>query len=1522
MAALETSGRRRWLVRGLMTLVFALIYALFVVLGLIVHLDLPVMRGLIGDAINGALATSFRGQVRVASVDSVSPTSVVLDGVTVRERSGGPLLGEIELLRVGIEPQALLLDALFGDAGSALTISHLRADGAKVLLELGGDGEPSLVRAFAPLAPAPPSTTPHKKRGLELPVIELGRGEVVLESPELGHVEAVVRRVRGRVSVQSDKTTIVVDRFGIRLREPARWRTVGTGSLVAELPGHVAGKFHGFVRDVELDVAGGLAGKQLDLSLNVAQARPHDMRALLPDWPLTAPLSAGIRAHGALPELTLEGTLGAGASRVTTRGALLLSAPVTARLSVAASDLDLALFAPAAPSTALQLAGTLALSARSEGLLLEFEANSSAAQVGGQVVPPANLAGRYDAQELDTSLAFKEDQAEVKARLRLPRGGPLELEASVQHLSLGSWSRYPGLPAARVDLSAHARVQDGRVRGELEGQVSSGELGPLRLRSGALSARAEGPLDDWRALALQASLDAQGLTLGPIGLERALVKASARAGVAHFELQLTGEHGARGTGTGEADLRAEPVLRDVVITLEHADMHLDARIAHAEPLRGQLELERFALSGPAGEVSGQLRLGRDLIEGHLDAQSLDLGWLARTIGKPRLASQGKLTGHVELVAGGDVTRGQARLMLAGFMNPALSLGSARLRASLDDQALEGDLQAIDPALGSLGGRFEGEIAGAPLESRSWTGATGELELNLNRVPLWPLRFAIPKQAKVETLSGYARGSLKLSRRSPDALPDATLQVGTDELKLALGGDTPLAFDQLVLKSSASVSGESGHSALVLLLSDAHGDLVTASAALEPDLKDLLGAPSLWRAKLARLPLDALVKLHPRSLGWLPPPLDVSGVAGAVEGSLTIDGTLGQPKLVLVAHGKQLTVVGGALDQSVDVNAWASYTSETGRLDGNAEVLHDAQRVLNARVEADLPEAFRTGHLGAQRPPGVRAAALLNGLPLAIVPELARRKLDGRVHGSIQLEQRGGDVRQEALLELLSVDVQGHSLGNGRLQASANRHSARATLRIGSGSRYLRAELRGTADQDAPWWSPAWGAFEGSASARNFDAVAILPALPGIVSRVSGEVDVEAAVRVKRNPDASWQLGIQGDASLERGSAHIEPLGLEVRDLSASARAEDTGENTLIHVESIEAKARSANVNLRGNVNLRMKGVQVIDGDAALQLRDVPLTLQGLRRGTATGDAEARLLRMPDHMLVIVELPRLRVQLPRSSSQGLIDLEESSDIVVLQDSDAGGGDDAPRTLWKIQLEFGNNVRVARSDLDLPLRGELLLEFRRNVQPSGTIEASPGGRITLFDHVFVIERGVLQFVPEEPSNPRVDLSASWLAPDGTTIYVDVTGTAKEASIETRDDAGLDEPQRYELLAGAASTGDSREATDSRGTAAAIAIGQTFASLGINELLRNSLGDVSLRVGTAVDNRTTYTASVRLSNKLWLEGNFRPGTEQTNASADAQSQAFTGTLDYRLTRNWSLRTELGTAGGAFDLLWSHRY
>jgi hypothetical protein len=81
---------------------------------------------------------------------------------------------------------------------------------------------------------------------------------------------------------------------------------------------------------------------------------------------------------------------------------------------------------------------------------------------------------------------------------------------------------------------------------------------------------------------------------------------------------------------------------------------------------------------------------------------------------------------------------------------------------------------------------------------------------------------------------------------------------------------------------------------------------------------------------------------------------------------------------------------------------------------------------------------------------------------------------------------------------------------------------------------------------------------------------------------------------------------------------------------------------------------------------------------------------------------------------------------------------------------------------------------------------------------------------------------------------------------------------------------------------------------------------------------VGNVAVSVDTTSDDRASYSASVRLSDRLSFQGSFRPPSE-TNRE---ESTDLTGTLDYQISRRWSLRTELGTTGGAFDLLWSHRY
>jgi autotransporter translocation and assembly factor TamB len=171
--------------------------------------------------------------------------------------------------------------------------------------------------------------------------------------------------------------------------------------------------------------------------------------------------------------------------------------------------------------------------------------------------------------------------------------------------------------------------------------------------------------------------------------------------------------------------------------------------------------------------------------------------------------------------------------------------------------------------------------------------------------------------------------------------------------------------------------------------------------------------------------------------------------------------------------------------------------------------------------------------------------------------------------------------------------------------------------------------------------------------------------------------------------------------------------------------------------------------------------------------------------------------------------------------------------------------------------------------------------------------------------------------------VDVTAEWRSPEGTIVYVDVVGTMNDAKVALRSDPPLPEPQVFAILLGGSSSPDSfagsEDSQSSGGDAAgAVGISSGVAALGLNELLGNS--PVEIRIGTTSESKTRYTAAVRIGENLWFEAS----TYQTSSSeiGGNDQNVFSGTVDYRFTRNWSLRTELGTAGGALDLLWQYRY
>jgi hypothetical protein len=1482
------------------------------VLGAAVVVQTPAFRGYVVSRINRELEGSMRGRIALDGLTRLGLGGAHVSALRVTDERGELVL-ELEDISVGFDLLDLL-GAWLPSSHATIELEHARVNRSKVrLITDERTGALTLARALGRESSGPRSSE-AAPLSILLSSVELGEVIVSVDHPAVGRHDVRIHHVRGSASVDGEDTEVTVQSFGVLLVENGtRWLD-GTGSLRLMRKGVLSGGFHGFVRGTELDLGLQLDAEGIVARLDVPHARPEPLRDLWPGWPLRSPVAAHLTARGPFSAMQLAGYAESEGTRLDLTGNADVEGAPRAHLDITAHALDLRSVEPTAPRTALEAQGSVDVSQGKSGLSLVADVTTQPASIGALQLPLVKLSVRHEAGATVAHFELGDARGALAGDVKVAAGGGAEVTARLTRISLGAVPELGGGADGRLDGRLRARLSAGRFQGSADGAMSDLRVGEVAISSGTWRAGFDGRLSALTDTALTLGVTGSDVRVGPLRLDQAVVTGRGTARESRVRAELTGRGGARGSAEARLTLNEQIRIDDVELAWTERDLALAAHAGQWAPAAGILSVGRVTLTGNAGSLDGSARVAPGRVTLTADADHLDTDRIARALGVSGVPVRGIVTGRVRFSSAPGEALGELALQGEKVRIRDISVGSLDARATLSGQHVDLGMTATDASLGHLEMTAVGDLGGRPLELASWQSATGSGSVTLNRLPLWPVGLLVAQSTRVKDLDGRLDLSLKLERSDATALPDLFLQANTEALTFALAselaGESPRSFDGYGVHASASVNGRGGHGTATVLVSDEHGSLVTTSGSLDIDLSALLRDPETLLGRLFRTPLDALVRLHPRAISQLPEPFGVRDLAGSVEGTLLLRGSLAEPTLSLAAQGHQLQGGVSEGNRAVDVTSVLEYTPKTGRVRGNAEVQQDGRGLVSARVEGRVMQSPLEPGWSVE---GVefRAAAMLNGVPLELLPVAARERIEARLYGSIDIEkERGAPLRQRAHLEIANLSAQGHALGNGRLTFESLPDALRAELRVGTRQKYLRASVRGPAAN-----APGGASVEGSVDAHDFDAASLAPLTSGLLSRVGGVMNADLGFRLK-STGADWYLGIDGKARLDGGSAHIEELGLEVRDIAADLTVRSTPEYSVIQIDPLEAKARSRSPNVRGDVELWLRGLRVVNGETNLTLDDVPLSVKGVSRGIARGQVKARLERVKDYLSLEVKIPDLRVRLPASSTRTLIALEPNSELHVLQAAQEPSESPRDALLWKIQLDIGRNVRLQRADLNIPITGHPTIEYQYELRPSGTIEASPGGRITLFDQSFSIDRALVQFVPDEPDNPRVDVTASWRAPDGTTVYVDVTGRAKDATVLTRDDRGLQEVERFYLITGGA-VSDGQQLADG-GAADAGAIGQTF-SLGINELLRNSLGNVAVRIGTTSDDRASYSASVRLSDKLSFQGSFQTASQ---SNLERSTNDVTGTLDYRFTRRWSLRTELGTSGGAFDLLWSHRY
>lgn len=1530
---MDQTALRRIASRSFHAAALALCFAIALMVGVAIHADTPLGRRLASRFLSQLLSSVFAGRVEVSPLTHAHLDHVATPEAVLHDEYGRRVL-ELHDVRVSANLIHLAREALGPSQTLNIVIPHIRVERADVLvIRDDKTGEPTIARALAP-PPRPPSTGPHRIVRVWLPHIEVGSARGHVHVADLQPFQVKVAGVRGELLAGPEGVAVDVARFGATLKGFAGNDARGTATLSARLPGLVQGTFEGFYGDVEFQGDARLDKNHLTATIKIPGASPEAMSALVPGWPLKEDVSGDLQLEGEPPNLTTHANMHVRSADINAHGLMSFVTPLQGDLDVSGRGVDLRAIWPDAPATALGVQGHVALRQRNGELVAQVQGRTAETTIAGQAVPPADIRGELGRQGFAGHADVYEPGMPLKVDVRIGSDGVIDLDATAPKFAVNKVPRIPHVLDARGSARLKARIKGLKVDAQVTADVSDVHQKDVDVGRAHITGRVRGSLDNLDGLAIDAKLEGTNVRARALAFPNVTAHATGQWHRARFDLALS--DGDRKVNVAGLLLTRHGVaVQDASVQMQQKDMAIRGKVSELDLGRGIIDVDEFAVSGVGGEVAGSFRLRPELFEAEIHGEDVDLGKLSRAVGMPG-AAEGKVRINAEVATGRDVTRGRVRLAMGNVaVGPVAGL-SMNVSAELEGKSLTGEASGLLANVGTFGASFDTSLGGPAFEVDSWRQLTGHGELIVSEVNLGLIKQLLGKSSPIERVDGRAYARFLIERRAGTTLPNVFATAMTRGLAIVVRrpkDEPPLRIEGIDLNATGGVNGENGDSSGTLLFVDSKGELGTMTGAVRVDLPALLAKPQNALAQLLETPFDVVLRTPERAIADLPTVIRLEGLSGSVQGSLYVKGTLRKPTLNATVNGHNL-VSNSLGEEPVDLRALGQYEPEVGRFSGRATATVRGQVVALAAGDGvwtgDAQNPW-TGHIDLN----------LEGLPLSLFSGLARNDVRGRLAGDAKLVRSAGDGSVSADISIADASIQSAPFGQGTLRITSDGPLLDASLRFGG----ERGSLNVHGSSRLDWSTPlptldASRGISGVIEANKFDLVALSPLLHGVVARVGGQADanirfaLQEVVDEDSKPTAleaatqpapakmKWSGSIIGDASVVNGVALFETLGLELRDVRFHARARGTRGSTVIDIENMIAKARSSKDNVFGSAELLLEGPVVQSGTAVLRTQDLPLLLHGVLQGRSTGIATAKLTRKPSYMVVQIDIPKLVTRLPRASSRNVLDLEANPEIAIVQEKEETEEASGTTLPWQLILALGDDVRIRRSDVDLGVTGTPVVELGTHTDVYGTVDLTPGGRIPILGKVFRIDEGTIYFDTGDSANPRLDVTAEWRAPDGTTVIVDVTGTMKDQKVALRSDPPMPEQQVFAVLLGGASstepvvTQDSSQTQSGTGAAEAVGIGSGVAALGVNELLSET--PVELRVGTTSESRPRYTAAVRVGEDLWFEAS----TYQRTEVGSEDRNVFSGTIDYRFTRRWSLRTEVGTAGGAVDLLWQYRY
>lgn len=1584
--ATSSGSLRRTLLRIAVGAGLACTFAAGTVGAIALSLNLPPTRRIAARATNELLGSLFDGKIVVHGVAELGLGGVRVSSASAVDPSGNETIHVVGLTARADVP-ALLRRLLLGEGDLLVVIPFVRIESADVEVERGPDGATTLERTFTPRASAAAPSAPTKssaasrKTTVALQRIELDHAFVHGQLAPGVALDGDVNRLVARLSAGSDGVVLDVDQTGLVERRLLHTVVEGTANyhlritdettdMWADLSSRVGG--------IEVLARARLKDSELRASASTPRLEPAALAELVPGVHPTDPLAARVVVTGTLPRLSFSAELGErelakGRSLARGEGKVDLRSPLRLGADVELSDVNLRVFDARLPASRIDAEGRLRLEL-GDTPRVTADMRVEPTVLLGQSIPRTLVHAVLDRGTLAGRFSAEEPGMPISGAILVNPDGAVQFDAST---SIASFDQAPRLRGS-VHGSARVRVaglyRDEQLDARVDATGSSLRLpGDIEIQRANVKGRVTGPLAELR-------LEASGTGSGVQALDYRFDHVSGHARGTLRDLAASVKIESRDGSALSAAGRVDPktgTTRDVKLSMQRDGTVAAGTIGRVGVERGGLAIEGLQLSGEGmGSLAGTLRVAHGDVTGALKGESIDLSRLARLAAIPYRV-RGLADVDIELRRSADARVGHVRVALEGGEVPGLSGISAMMTASFQGEEVEADglvrlvsesaatTRAEDRCDGTIAQvrltNGKGHLVGPLLDAETWRGLTGEAELAAEDWNLRCLKRLIPIGLPISDISGSLTTKLTVAREAKTRFPSIKdLSLRTKRLELI--GPEPLDAERpdwesrfIDVQIRGDVDGKTGKTTAQLTLWDG-GLLGDLSVSADLDLATLMDHPGYRLASIAESPMQARLAIPRRtmaSLNTLPsflrerlPPL-----SGEIRFDLYADGTASHPFVTAHGFGWQLAAAPrvealgspGPWTMPIDADAILTYDGETASLDGR--ISHQGRDIarMTAGIEADL-QALATQNAAAPWTGGFELS--LDDAPLADLPFIRDRGIGGFVSGTIRAANLHRAPTLDVELELPDLRVGADmffekaavSLHIDKRKGSAMDTALAKVELVGqSGGRFDASAYAGVTWRDGlvPELDPDSPA-DFYARADHFRAAAFLPFVNDLVSKLDGYVNGELRFGFRRLSDGD-NGSVTAQIDLRDGVFHIPELGQELRHARVRVTADPSGEVRLgdIHAEGISGQ-------IDGWVQGRLDGLKFLDAGGHFVIakgQELPLALEGIPLGEAYGEIQITAAKEEDALVMNIALPTFHLALPASSRRNVQPLDANPDITLshpLGPPKEVSKESGQRLVLNLDL---GEVRIEGRGLDLTLTSAKGAEHPRievtdRVRLRGEIDLIKG-RFNIMGKDFLLEQGLVRMRPESPSNPFVNVTARWDAPDGSPIYVDYVGDLQPITadkLKFRANSRSRAEVLAMLLGGESETGGMSTSTQTR----AIGAGGAYVADQLNAALHGVAPGFSTGIAQTEEGALKTSVAYQVNDNVTARASYQqqaaqtlmtPGAAYGVCISDRPGAACTElSVEWRLGRHISLRGAVGGVGdtlnSSFDLLWKYRY